>query len=116
MRRVVGALLCAVVAAEEPVPRHVLALIEGSRPDPHSEDARAVLAEKPPRHAHVVEANCILEDARIERDRIEVTATALRRRSIVFGGLPPGANGADARGRVTVELEPGTSRVVAGAR
>jgi len=42
--------LCGMVSAEEPVRRHVLALIEGTRPDPHNEDVVHEILELPLNH------------------------------------------------------------------
>lgn len=87
-------------------------------------DADVVLTRNPARHPHVREANCVLEQVRIDLRGVQVTATAHNRRVVVFAGFEPGATltlsldgkterrRATQTGTLTVELPvPGTTRI-----
>ena len=87
-------------------------------------DADVVLTGSPARHPHVREANCILEQGRIDPRGVQLTATAHNRRVVVFAGFEPRATltlsldgktesrRATPDGTLTVELPaPGTTRI-----
>lgn len=87
-------------------------------------DAEIVLAENPPRHPYIAEANHVLHDVALTADAATCRSEAFSRREIVFAGFAPGdavtvevdgdahAENADAHGQVTVVLpEPGNSFV-----
>jgi len=88
-------------------------------------DAEIVLKKNPPAHPHIEEANCLLDDAKLTRNGVAVTATAHNPRLIVFAGFAPeskvtvqvGDNTlertTDKAGRLRLKLKnPGTTRIV----
>ena len=87
-------------------------------------DAELVFGDAARRHPFVREANCLLDDGRIDEHGVTVVATAHSHRVIVIAGLAPDAEvsvsldgkatsrTADARGELTITLpKPGTTRV-----
>jgi hypothetical protein len=86
-------------------------------------DAQVVLAQKPPAHPHVEQANCVLESVRLVPTGVMATAKGHAARLVVLAGFPPNAPlllavggetaeiAADAQGRVEVRLPgPGETR------
>ncbi|MGH7162173.1 MAG: hypothetical protein ACREID_01715 [Planctomycetota bacterium] len=91
-----------------------------------AEDADVALADAPPRHPHVEQANHVLAEVAIGPRGVKATCRAHSRREIVFSGFAPYAEvvvtlddrartaRADQLGRVEVVLEnPGATRVEA---
>jgi hypothetical protein len=87
-------------------------------------DADLRFAERTIARPHVVEANCLLDDAVLEPGAVTVTATAHNPRLVIVGGFAPrmpvaltlddtrSRARADEEGRVEIRLpEPGTTRV-----